>query len=146
MKDFVFASYRPMREAETEADIFVNDEAMVFVELDVVDGAELELLATHQKLMKNPDAVDVVVFHYGSLKTLFDKLAEVGSMSAATHSDFKSASVVDDLPFTDDALRLANIYDIAVGLIIDIERGKNFSMSEIKAQMIEVLEIIQEEL
>ncbi|OFE42631.1 hypothetical protein [Acinetobacter towneri] len=60
--------------------------------------------------------------------------------------DFKSASVVDDLPFTDDELRLANIYDVAVGLIIDIEEGKNFSMSEIKAQMIEVLEIIQEEL
>ena len=59
--------------------------------------------------------------------------------------DFKSASVVDDLPFTDDELRLANIYDIAVGLIIDIERGKNFSMSEVKAQMIEVIEIIQEE-
>jgi hypothetical protein len=60
--------------------------------------------------------------------------------------DFKSASVVDDLPFTDDELRLANIYDVAVGLIIDIEEGKNFSMSEVKAQMIEVLEIIQEEL
>ncbi|ENW84065.1 hypothetical protein F908_00970 [Acinetobacter sp. NIPH 284] len=60
--------------------------------------------------------------------------------------DFKSASVVDDLPFTDDELRLANIYDVAVGLIIDIEEGKNFSMSEIKAQMIEVLEILQEEL
>ena len=60
--------------------------------------------------------------------------------------DFKSASVVDDLPFTDDELRLANIYDVAVGLIIDIEEGKNFSMAEIKAQMIEVLDIIQEEL
>ena len=60
--------------------------------------------------------------------------------------DFKSASVVDDLPFTDDELRLANIYDVAVALIIDIEEGKNFSMAEIKAQMIEVLEIIQEEL
>ena len=60
--------------------------------------------------------------------------------------DFKSASVVDDLPFTDDELRLANVYDVAVGLIIDIEEGKNFSMSEIKAQMIEVLEILQEEL
>ena len=60
--------------------------------------------------------------------------------------DFKSASVVDDLPFTDDELRLANIYDVAGGLIIDIEEGKNFSMAEIKAQMIEVLEIIQEEL
>ena len=60
--------------------------------------------------------------------------------------DFKSASVVDDLPFTDDELRLANIYDIAVGLIIDIEEGRIFSMAEIKAQMVEVLEIIQEEL
>ena len=60
--------------------------------------------------------------------------------------DFKSASVVDDLPFTDDELRLANIYDVAVGLIIDIEEGKNFSMSEVKAQMIEVLEILQDEL
>ena len=142
MKDFVFASYRPMREAETEADIFVNDEAMVFVELDVVDGAELELLATHEKLMKNPDAVDVMVFHYGSLKTLFDKLAEVGSMSEI---DFKSATQADSQSMTDDEIRLANIYDIAVGLIIDIERGKNFSMAEIKEQMIEVLEIIQEE-
>ena len=143
MKDFVFASYRPMREAETEAHIFVNDEAMVFVELDVVDGAELELLATHQKLMKNPDAVDVLVFHYGSLKTLFDKLAEVGSMSDI---DFRSATQADNQSMTDDELRLANVYDVAVGLIIDIEEGKNFSMSEIKAQMIEVLEIIQEEL
>ena len=59
--------------------------------------------------------------------------------------DFKSASGADDLPFTDDELRIANIYDIAVGLIIDIEEGKTFSMAEIKAQMIEVLEIIQEE-
>ena len=144
MKDFVFASYRPMREAETEAHIFVNDEAMVFVELDVVDGAEMELLATHEKLMKNPDAMDVVVFHYGSLKTLFDKLAEVGSMSEII--DFKSATQADNQSMTDDEIRLANIYDVAVGLIIDIEEGKNFSMSEIKAQMIEVLEILQEEL
>ena len=143
MKDFVFASYRPMREAETEAHIFVNDEAMVFVELDVVDGAELELLATHQKLMKNPDAVDVMVFHYGSLKTLFDKLAEVGSMSDI---DFRSATQADSQSMTDDEIRLANIYDVAVGLIIDIEEGRIFSMAEIKAQMIEVLEIIQEEL
>ena len=142
MKDFVFASYRPMREAETEADIFVNDEAMAFVELDVVDGAELELLATHQKLMKNPDAVDVMVFHYGSLKTLFDKLTDVGSMSDI---DFRSATQADSQSMTDDEIRLANVYDVAVGLIIDIEEGKNFSMSEIKAQMIEVLEIIQEE-
>ena len=144
MKDFVFASYRPMREAETEAHIFVNDEAMVFVELDVVDGAEMELLATHEKLMKNPDAMDVVVFHYGSLKTLFDKLAEVGSMSEII--DFKSATQADSQSMTDDELRLANIYDVAVGLIIDIEEGRIFSMAEIKAQMIEVLEIIQEEL
>ena len=60
--------------------------------------------------------------------------------------DFKSSIEVDDLPFTDDELRLANIYDVAVGLIIDIEEGRIFSMAEIKAQMIEVLEIIQEEL
>ena len=79
MKDFVLASYRPLKDTETEAHLFVNDEAMVLVELDVVDSTELELLATHEKLMKNPDAVDVVVFHYGSLKTLFDKLAEVKS-------------------------------------------------------------------
>ena len=60
--------------------------------------------------------------------------------------DFKSETQADSQPMTDDEMRLANIYDVAVGLIIDIEEGKNFSMSEIKAQMIEVLEIIQEEL
>ena len=60
--------------------------------------------------------------------------------------DFKSATQADNQSMTDDEIRLANIYDVAVGLIIDIEEGKNFSMSEIKAQMIEVLEILQEEL
>ena len=143
MKDFVLASYRPMNDTETEAHLIVNDDAMVFVELDAVDGAELEMLEAHEKLMRNPDAVDVVIFHYGSLRTLFDKLAEVGSMSDI---DFRSATQADSQSMTDDELRLANIYDVAVGLIIDIEEGKNFSMSEIKAQMIEVLEILQEEL
>ena len=60
--------------------------------------------------------------------------------------DFKSENDADSQPMTDDEMRLANIYDVAVGLIIDIEEGRIFSMAEIKAQMIEVLEIIQEEL
>ena len=60
--------------------------------------------------------------------------------------DFKSENDADSQPMTDDEMRLANIYDVAVGLIIDIEEGKTFSMAEIKEQMIEVLEIIQEEL
>jgi len=60
--------------------------------------------------------------------------------------DFKSETQADNQPMTDDELRLANIYDVAVGLIIDIEEGRIFSMAEIKEQMIEVLEIIQEEL
>ena len=59
--------------------------------------------------------------------------------------DFKSETQADSQPMTDDELRLANIYDIAVGLIIDIEEGRIFSMAEIKEQMIEVLEIIWEE-
>ena len=60
--------------------------------------------------------------------------------------DFKSETQADNQPMTDDEMRLANIYDVAVGLIIDIEEGRIFSMAEIKEQMIEVLEIIQEEL
>ena len=59
--------------------------------------------------------------------------------------DFKSETQADNQPMTDDEMRLANIYDVAVGLIIDIEEGRIFSMAEIKEQMIEVLEIIQEE-
>ena len=59
--------------------------------------------------------------------------------------DFKSETQADSQPMTDDEMRLANIYDVAVGLIIDIEEGKTFSMAEIKEQMIEVLEIIREE-
>ena len=59
--------------------------------------------------------------------------------------DFKSETQADNQPMTDDELRLANIYDVAVGLIIDIEDGRIFSMAEIKEQMIEVLEIIREE-
>ena len=60
--------------------------------------------------------------------------------------DFKSETQADNQPMTDDEMRLANIYDVAVGLIIDIEEGRISSMAEIKEQMIEVLEIIQEEL
>ena len=60
--------------------------------------------------------------------------------------DFKSENDADSQPMTDDEMRLANIYDVAVGLIIDIEEGRIFSMAEIKVQMIEVLEIIREEL
>ena len=59
--------------------------------------------------------------------------------------DFKSETQADSQPMTDDEMRLANIYDVAVGLIIDIEEGRIFSMAEIKEQMIEVLEIILEE-
>ena len=61
--------------------------------------------------------------------------------------DFKSKIKAEcHQPMTDDECRLANIYDVAVGLIIDIEEGKTFSMNQIKEQMIEILEIIQEEL
>ena len=55
--------------------------------------------------------------------------------------DFKSETQA----MTDDEMRLANIYAVAVGLSIDIQEAKVFSMAEIKEQMIEVLEIIQEE-
>ena len=61
--------------------------------------------------------------------------------------DFKSETQADShQPMTDDEARLASIYDVAVGLIIDIEEGRNFSMDVIKAQMIEIVEIIHEEL
>ena len=49
-------------------------------------------------------------------------------------------------PFTDDEIRLFNVYDVAVGLIIAIEEGKTFTLAEIKNQLIEIIEIIQEEL
>lgn len=61
--------------------------------------------------------------------------------------DFKSKIKADShQPMTDDEARLFSIYDVVVGLIIDIEEGEVFSMTEIKEQMIEILEIIQEEL
>jgi len=61
--------------------------------------------------------------------------------------DFKSETQADShQPMTDDEARLASIYDVAVGLIIDIEEGKVFSISELEARIIEVVEIIQEEL
>ena len=60
--------------------------------------------------------------------------------------NFKAETQANSQAMTNDEMRLANIYDVAVGLIIDIEEGHVFSMAEIKKQMIEVLEIIQEEL
>lgn len=143
IKDFVLAGYRPMHDSETEADLLVNDDAKVITKLIGVNGGDVELRASHDALLSESGIEGVVALHYDSLKALFNTL--MGS-SMSEIIDFKSASGVDDLPFTDDELRLANIYDIAVGLIIDIEEGKTFSMSELKARMAEVLEIIQEEL
>lgn len=60
--------------------------------------------------------------------------------------DFKSEIKHDSQSFTDDEIRLANVYDVVVGLIIHIEEGKTLSMAELKEQLIEVIEIIQEEL
>lgn len=60
--------------------------------------------------------------------------------------DFKSEIEHDSQSFTDDEIRLANVYDVVVGLIIDIEEGETLSMAELKEQLIEVIEIIQEEL
>ena len=60
--------------------------------------------------------------------------------------DFKSETQANIQPVTDDEVRLSSIYDVVVGVIIDIEEGKTFSMAQIKEQMIEVIEIIQEEL
>ena len=59
--------------------------------------------------------------------------------------NFKAETQANSQAMTNDEMRLANIYDVAVGLIIDIKEGHVFSMAEIKEQMIEVLEIIQEE-
>lgn len=60
--------------------------------------------------------------------------------------DFKSETQADNhQPITDDEARLFSIHDVAVGLIIDIEEGQTFSMAQIKEQLIEILEIIQEE-
>ena len=59
--------------------------------------------------------------------------------------DLKTAQQIDT-PFTDDEIRLFNVYDVAVGLIIDIQNGKTFTLAEIKNQLIEIVEIIQEEL
>ena len=60
--------------------------------------------------------------------------------------DFKSRIQADSYQsITDDEARLFSIHDVAVGLIIDIEEGKTFSMAQIKEQLIEILEIIQEE-
>lgn len=73
-KDYVLVSYRPLKEAEEEAHMIVNDEAVVFLELLAIDGAEMEILIAHKALMKNKEAVDVAVFHYGSLKALLDEM------------------------------------------------------------------------
>ena len=60
--------------------------------------------------------------------------------------DFKSEIQADShQPITMDEARLFSIHDVAVGLIIDIEEGMTFSMAQIKEQLIEILEIIQEE-
>ena len=56
--------------------------------------------------------------------------------------DFKSQI---NKPITADQARLHSIYDVAVGLIIDISHGHTFSMAEIQEQMLEIVEIIREE-
>lgn len=45
--------------------------------------------------------------------------------------DFKSKTQADSQPMTDDEMRLANIHNVAVGLVIDIEQlDESFGMYE----------------
>ena len=79
MKDFVLASYRTNTEADIEADLIVNDEAMKFLEVKGFNGTIKELLSEHADMVKKSGVKDVLIIHIGTIHKLTDALAKTGA-------------------------------------------------------------------
>lgn len=67
-------SYRTNTESDIEADLIVNKEACSFVELIVIEGGIQGINEGMDKLYKNPEAKDILVFHSESLHRLINAI------------------------------------------------------------------------
>ncbi len=76
---YALASYCPTGEADQEADLIVNDEAMKFLEVKGFNGTIKELLSEHADMMKHADAKDVLIIHIGTIHKLSDALSGMGA-------------------------------------------------------------------
>lgn len=76
---YALASYCPTGEADQEADLIVNDEAMKFLEVKGFNGTIKELLSEHADMMKHADAKDVLIIHIGTIHKLTDALSGMGA-------------------------------------------------------------------
>lgn len=76
---YALASYCPTGEADQEADLIVNDEAMKFLEVKGFSGTVKELREERADMMKHADAKDVLIVHIGTIHKLSDALSGMGA-------------------------------------------------------------------
>ncbi len=76
---YALASYCPTGEADQEADLIVNDEAMKFLEVRGFGGTVKGLHEEHADMMKHAEAKDVLIIHIGTIHKLSDALAKTGA-------------------------------------------------------------------
>ena len=82
MKDlytYVLASFSPTDQADIEADLIVNDEAIKFLEVRGFSGTVKELREERADMMKHADAKDVLIVHIGTIHKLSDALSGMGA-------------------------------------------------------------------
>ncbi|GEM_PF-1353948 len=76
---YALASYCPTGEADQEADLIVNDEAMKFLEVKGFNGTIKELLSEHADMVKKSGVKDVLIIHIGTIHKLSDALSGMGA-------------------------------------------------------------------
>ena len=76
---YALASYCPTGEADQEADLIVNDEAMKFLEVKGFNGTIKELLSEHADMVKKSGVKDVLIIHIGTIHQLTDALAKTAA-------------------------------------------------------------------
>ena len=76
---YALASYCPTNEADQEADLIVNDEAMKFLEVKGFNGTIKELLSEHADMVKKSGVKDVLIIHIGTIHKLTDALSGMGA-------------------------------------------------------------------
>lgn len=73
---YVLASYCPLDEMDTEADLIVNDDAMKFLEVQGFNGTIRDLIKAQTELMSKPNVRDVLIVHIGTIHKLYVAMTE----------------------------------------------------------------------
>ena len=99
MNKYVLASYRPVGASDEYADIIVNDEAQVFIDLVPCSG-DIEHVQQRHDAMLHGEAHGVLILHLGAIADLDEALRDGCGMieraSVASHICIDLMQMIED--------------------------------------------------